>query len=175
MHPGEYIKMKIGFWEIVVVLIVALFVIGPDKLPSYMKQLGKGAASLRKATAEMSDELQEDVVKPLNEAAKPLMDAANTINDATDQVNKTIHDVQHPSQAVKRAAKQQEKKKNTWICPVCGAENDRNFCSSCGARKPEPVKETVEEAQSSVTAAVQETEKTAETSDIKETEEKTGA
>lgn len=163
--------MKIGFWEIVVVLIVALFVVGPDKLPSYMKQLGKGVASLRKATAEMSDDLQEDVVKPLNEAAKPLMDAADTINDATDRVNKTIHDVQHPAQAVKRAAREQAKKKDTWICPECGAENDRNFCSNCGAKKPEPA----ETEQPSETAAVKDAEKTAETSDIKETEEKTGA
>ena len=25
----------------------------------------------------------------------------------------------------------------TWICPECGTENDRRYCSECGYKKPE--------------------------------------
>lgn len=34
--------MKIGFTEIIVIFIVALIVIGPDKLPYYARKLGAG-------------------------------------------------------------------------------------------------------------------------------------
>ena len=33
--------MKIGFWELVVVVIVAFVFIGPDQLPVYAKKIGK--------------------------------------------------------------------------------------------------------------------------------------
>ncbi|MBR0476296.1 MAG: twin-arginine translocase TatA/TatE family subunit [Treponema sp.] len=39
--------MKIGGAELVVIILVALFVIGPDKLPIYAKKLGKALSSLR--------------------------------------------------------------------------------------------------------------------------------
>lgn len=133
--------MKIGFWEIVVVLIVALVVIGPDKLPEYMKQLGKGMASLRKATSELNDSLQDDVVKPLNEASKPLREAADELNETTAKVNKAVHDVQHPVGAMKEKAKEeavkQEQKAGEWKCPNCGTMNTGRFCNECGTKKPE--------------------------------------
>ena len=33
--------MKIGFWELVVIVIVAFVFIGPDQLPVYAKKIGK--------------------------------------------------------------------------------------------------------------------------------------
>ena len=32
-----------GFWEITLILIVSLIVIGPDKLPSFAAQIGMGS------------------------------------------------------------------------------------------------------------------------------------
>ena len=34
-----------GFWEITLILIVSLIVIGPDKLPSFAAQIGHGFES----------------------------------------------------------------------------------------------------------------------------------
>ena len=33
--------MKIGFWELVVIVVIAFVFIGPDQLPVYAKKLGK--------------------------------------------------------------------------------------------------------------------------------------
>ena len=33
--------MKIGFWELIVIVIVAFVFIGPDQLPVYAKKIGK--------------------------------------------------------------------------------------------------------------------------------------
>ncbi len=67
--------MKIGFTEIIVIFIVALIVIGPDKLPFYAKKLGAGLREFRKATDDMTKDIRESVVEPLEEAQKPIREA----------------------------------------------------------------------------------------------------
>ena len=48
----------IGTPELLVILIVALIVLGPKRLPEVAKALGKGLAELRRATSGLTDELQ---------------------------------------------------------------------------------------------------------------------
>mgnify|MGYP002627565204 CR=1 FL=1 len=40
--------MKIGAMELIVIFIVALLIIGPDKLPSYAKKLGNAMKEFKK-------------------------------------------------------------------------------------------------------------------------------
>lgn len=47
----------IGTPELVVIFIVALVVLGPKRLPEVARALGKGLAELRRATAGVSEEL----------------------------------------------------------------------------------------------------------------------
>ena len=53
--------MKIGFWELVVVVIVAFVFIGPDQLPVYAKKIGKMLRELKKYTGAASEEIQKNV------------------------------------------------------------------------------------------------------------------
>jgi TatA/E family protein of Tat protein translocase len=39
--------------EIIIVMVIALIVIGPSKLPDLAKAIGKGLAELRKATQDI--------------------------------------------------------------------------------------------------------------------------
>jgi TatA/E family protein of Tat protein translocase len=48
----------IGVPELLVILVVALIVLGPKRLPEVAKALGKGLAEFRKATADLTDELR---------------------------------------------------------------------------------------------------------------------
>ena len=48
----------IGTPELLVILIVALIVLGPQRLPEVARALGKGLAELRRATSGLTDELQ---------------------------------------------------------------------------------------------------------------------
>ena len=79
--------MHIGFWELVVVFVVALLVVGPDKLPYYAKKLGEALQSFRDVSHELTDDLQKGVVEPLQEAQKPLRDAVQPLTDLADGVN----------------------------------------------------------------------------------------
>ncbi len=47
----------IGFPELLVILIVALIVLGPERLPEVARALGKGLAELRRATGGLTEEL----------------------------------------------------------------------------------------------------------------------
>ena len=53
--------LGIGMPEILIILVVALVVIGPKRLPEVAKTLGKGFAEFKKAT----DDFQETVRKDL--------------------------------------------------------------------------------------------------------------
>jgi Tat protein translocase TatB subunit len=50
----------IGFPELVVIMVLALIILGPNKLPDIARALGKGMAEFRKATQEMKDNLALD-------------------------------------------------------------------------------------------------------------------
>jgi Tat protein translocase TatB subunit len=49
----------IGITELLVILVVALIVLGPQRLPEVAKALGKGLAELRRASSGLTDELRE--------------------------------------------------------------------------------------------------------------------
>lgn len=86
--------MHIGFWELIVVFVVALLVVGPDKLPYYAKKLGEALQSFRNVSNELTNDLQKGVVEPLQEAQKPLRDAVQPLTDLTDEVNANLHDLE---------------------------------------------------------------------------------
>ena len=48
----------LGMPEVLVILVVALIVLGPKRLPDVAKALGKGLAEFRKATAGLTEELR---------------------------------------------------------------------------------------------------------------------
>ncbi len=53
----------IGMPEILVILVVALIVIGPKRLPELARHLGKGLAEFKKATDDFQDSVRVDLEK----------------------------------------------------------------------------------------------------------------
>ena len=51
----------IGSTELLVILVVALIVIGPSKLPDLMKTLGKGMAEFRRMSTDVKSTFQAEV------------------------------------------------------------------------------------------------------------------
>jgi sec-independent protein translocase protein TatB len=49
-----------GMGELIVILIVALLVLGPDKIPEAAKAIGKGMRELRRQTKGLQDTLEQD-------------------------------------------------------------------------------------------------------------------
>ncbi len=51
---------KIGMWEIMLVLAVALIIFGPAKLPELGRSIGNGLKEFRKATKDLKDSISFD-------------------------------------------------------------------------------------------------------------------
>ena len=51
----------IGSTELLVILVVALIVIGPSKLPDLMKTLGKGMAEFRRMSSDVKSTFEAEV------------------------------------------------------------------------------------------------------------------
>lgn len=62
-----------GIWEMVVIAIVALLVVGPDKLPETAKKLSQGIRDFRKQTRDLQKTLDEDT--ELGDAVRDLKSA----------------------------------------------------------------------------------------------------
>ena len=55
---------NLGFPEIMIILVVALLVFGPKKLPDLGKSLGNGIREFRKGTQGLKDELEGSMKEP---------------------------------------------------------------------------------------------------------------
>ena len=69
----------IGLPELIIILIVALIVFGPKKLPDLAKSLGKGMAEFKKATDDFKSTIQSDISSIENEVRDVKKDVTEEI------------------------------------------------------------------------------------------------
>jgi sec-independent protein translocase protein TatB len=60
--------------EIVIIAVLALLLLGPDRLPDAAKTLGKGLRDLRKATEDLKDQVEREIyVDDTKKIARPAL------------------------------------------------------------------------------------------------------
>lgn len=84
--------MKIGTLEFVVILIVALLALGPEKMPLYAKRLGKAMSIIKEYSGKITEEIKENITDPLADAVSPLTSLKNEISD-TVQISANADDI----------------------------------------------------------------------------------
>jgi len=78
----------IGGWEVILILAVVLILFGAKKLPDLAKGLGTGIKEFKKATREVTDELQNastDTHPPIAPKSIPANTTAQTAQTAQPQ------------------------------------------------------------------------------------------
>ena len=71
----------IGMPELLIILVVALIVVGPKKLPDLAKGLGKGLSEFRRATDEIKSELtQSETFQDFKEVTSTVKDTVSSMN-----------------------------------------------------------------------------------------------
>ncbi|MCD7750057.1 MAG: Sec-independent protein translocase protein TatB [Oscillospiraceae bacterium] len=71
---------RIGFGEILVILVLALLVIGPDKLPELAHSLGKAVRAMKKTIQETTEELDgAEELKELRDEVEGLQKELETL------------------------------------------------------------------------------------------------
>ena len=62
---------SIGFWEIGFVLIIALVIWGPNKLPEIARTLGKAVRTLKKASFDLTTAVTREIDATENKPTSP--------------------------------------------------------------------------------------------------------
>ena len=85
-----------GTWEIALVLVIALLVLGPDKLPGVARSIGKGLREMRRATNDLRVHMELDDIpdEPRVQTAPPpqINDDSKSKNPTAKSQNAQTHD-----------------------------------------------------------------------------------
>jgi len=73
----------IGMPELIIIMVIALIVLGPSKLPELARAIGKGMAEFRKATQEIKESLNVD--EDLSDVKEDLVDSISGIGHSLDE------------------------------------------------------------------------------------------
>ncbi|MBI3801068.1 MAG: twin-arginine translocase subunit TatB [Deltaproteobacteria bacterium] len=96
----------IGIPELLVIMVVALIVLGPQRLPEVAKALGKALAEFRRATGDLSEELsnarlmlEEEVrqVERTSRATPPKAAPPQTGSPPTEEQQDPPSEIEHKS------------------------------------------------------------------------------
>ncbi len=150
--------MKIGMQELVIVFIVALIVIGPDKLPEYARKFGEALKTFKKYSSEATKEIRESVVEPLAEAQKPLREAMEPITDLEKSMKKEVKDLKQSFTDIGKEPKADAAPKDDSAAPSDSSEGssvpDDNTEAVPADAGAEDLHMDTEEAKPAATSAV---------------------
>jgi len=82
--------LGMGPMEILLIVVLALIVFGPAKLPEIMGQIGKGIADFRRATSQLSDEFNRTIKAELEETKSIVDDTKSAVTGSYADINAAI-------------------------------------------------------------------------------------
>src|SRR5436309_5842290 len=82
--------LGMGPLEIVLIVVLALIVFGPAKLPEIMAQVGKAINDFRRATSELSEEFNKTIQSELQETRSVVTEAKTSLTDIHSTVNSAV-------------------------------------------------------------------------------------
>ena len=81
----------VGFWEILLILILALVVIGPERLPSAARKAGYFVGKARRYIEGVRSEVESEL--DVNEFKRMLHNQEVQINELQEQIKSGVNDV----------------------------------------------------------------------------------
>lgn len=101
----------IGFWELLVVAAIGLFVLGPERLPGAIRSLQRMIAQVKSFGSKMEAELNHELrVKELHEHLKQIESAAD-IENLSPELKRSLKELENAAASVRTpyAAKDMDK------------------------------------------------------------------
>lgn len=93
-----------GPLEILLIVVLALIVFGPAKLPEIMGQVGKAINDFRRATSELSDEFNRTIQAELQETRAAVEETKSVVTGAHASVTSAIGGLPAPTRTAVPAA-----------------------------------------------------------------------
>ncbi|MFT5132414.1 MAG: sec-independent protein translocase protein TatB [Gammaproteobacteria bacterium] len=77
----------IGFWELAIISIIALLVMGPEKLPGLVRDVSKWARTVRQFVAQTRNEIERGLeIDPDNELKNKISELDELVKNAPDNL-----------------------------------------------------------------------------------------
>src|ERR687884_106078 len=96
--------LGMGPMEILLIVVLALIVFGPAKLPEIMGQVGKAVNDFRRATSDLSEEFNKTIQAELaetkavvDEAKSAMTEARTAVSDVHTSMNSAVTGVPAPT------------------------------------------------------------------------------
>jgi TatA/E family protein of Tat protein translocase len=80
----------LGPMEILLILVIALIVFGPQRLPEIMGKVGKAIADFRRATSQLSDEFNRTIQAELQETRSVMEDTRSAVTGVHTSINAAL-------------------------------------------------------------------------------------
>ena len=77
-----------GFWELALILLIALVVVGPDRLPRLLRTVGHWVGRIKSLVAQLKDELAMEA--DATEVKKILSDTQDTLTQAGSTIQREL-------------------------------------------------------------------------------------
>jgi sec-independent protein translocase protein TatB len=90
----------IGFWEILVILVVALLVVGPDRLPGLAREVGLWVRKVRSFVSSVRSDIEqefqtEELRKLLNEQNKEINQLKTMMKDTEESLKSEVEETSY--------------------------------------------------------------------------------
>jgi len=82
--------LGMGPMELILIVVLALIVFGPAKLPEIMGQIGRAIGDFRRATSELSDEFNRTIQAELNETKQTIEETKSALTEVRSAVDSTM-------------------------------------------------------------------------------------
>jgi len=76
----------IGFWELIIIAVVALIIVGPEKLPSFAREAGKWLGKFRRFINTTRQQFERELrLEEANDLTRKITDLDELLKDAPDK------------------------------------------------------------------------------------------
>ncbi|MCC5880558.1 MAG: Sec-independent protein translocase subunit TatB [Idiomarina sp.] len=92
----------IGFWELLVVALIGLIILGPERLPRAVRSLQETLSKVRQFGSKMEAEINHELrVKELHDNLRKI-ESADDLDNLPDELKKTMEELQRAAASVNR-------------------------------------------------------------------------
>src|SRR5215472_15797607 len=89
-QSGRMNFLGIGPMEVLLIVVLALIVLGPEKQPEVMAAVAKAYAELRRATMQLSDGFNRTLAAELKEGRTIARESTQVLSDARSSLNAAV-------------------------------------------------------------------------------------